>query len=136
MFNNIILKISILSFMTGIRHTDVRGISGGNPDCPPPVTCGDSPVGACGSASLRRHLRCFGSLAGNLADAPVRPCWAFPPMLCPGPDIPGKDPDKSYGNRDTEQPLKIAKNHTEHGRAAIFLTDRIFMPFLHETLRT
>ena len=46
--------------------------------CPPPVTCGDSPVGACGSASLRRHLRCFGSHAGNLADAPVRPCWAFP----------------------------------------------------------
>ena len=25
MFNNIILKISILSFMTGIRHTDVKG---------------------------------------------------------------------------------------------------------------
>ena len=41
--------------------------------CPPPVTCGDSPVGACGCASLRRHLRCFGSHAGNLADAPVRP---------------------------------------------------------------
>ena len=73
MFNNIILKISILSFMTGIRHTDVKGISSGNPVCPPPVTCGDSPVGACGSASLLRHLRCFGSLAGNLADAPVRP---------------------------------------------------------------
>ena len=46
--------------------------------CLPPVTCGDSPGGACGSASLRRHLRCFGSLAGNLADAPVRPCRAFP----------------------------------------------------------
>ena len=43
------------------------------PVCLPPVTCGDSPVGACGSASLRRHLHCFGSLAGNLADAPVRP---------------------------------------------------------------
>ena len=48
-------------------------ISVRNPVSPPPVTCGDSPVGACGSASLRRHLRCFGSLAGNLADAPVRP---------------------------------------------------------------
>ena len=31
-----------------------------NPVCPPPVTCGDSPGGACGSASLRRHLHCFG----------------------------------------------------------------------------
>ena len=46
--------------MTGIRHTDVKA-------------CGDSPGGACGSASLRRHLHCFGSHAGNLADAPVRP---------------------------------------------------------------
>ena len=51
--------------MTGIRYTDVRGISGGNPSCPPPVTCGDGPVGACGSASLRRHLRCFGSPPGT-----------------------------------------------------------------------
>ena len=59
--------------MAGIRRTDVKGISGGNPVCPPPVTCGDSPGGAYGSASLRRHLRCFGSHAGNLADAPVRP---------------------------------------------------------------
>ena len=73
MFNNIILKINILSFMTGIRLTDVKGISGGNPVCPPPVTCGDSPVGACGSAALRRHLHCFGFHAGNLTDAPVRP---------------------------------------------------------------
>ena len=63
--------------MTGFRHTDVKGISSGNPGCLPPVTCGDGPGGACGSASLRRHLRCFGSLAGNLADAPVRPCWAL-----------------------------------------------------------
>ena len=54
MFNNIILKINILPFMIGIRHTDVKGISGGNPACPPPV-----------SASLRRHLRCFGSHAGT-----------------------------------------------------------------------
>ncbi|MBO8477677.1 MAG: hypothetical protein IAB80_02095 [Bacteroidetes bacterium] len=38
---------------------------------------GDSPGGACGSASLRRHLHCFGFHTGNLADAPVRPCWAF-----------------------------------------------------------
>ena len=44
MFNNIILKINILSFMTGIRQTDVKGISSGNPACPPPVTCGDSPL--------------------------------------------------------------------------------------------
>ena len=88
MFNNIILKISILSFMTGIRHTDVKGISSGNPGCPPPVTCGDSPVGACGSASLRRHLRCFGSLAGNLADAPVRPCWAIPEIPSVHPQSP------------------------------------------------
>ena len=41
--------------------------------CLPPVTYGDSPGGACGSASLRRHLHCFGFPAGNLADAPVRP---------------------------------------------------------------
>ena len=30
--------------MTGIRQTDVKGISSGNPACPPPVTCGDSPL--------------------------------------------------------------------------------------------
>ena len=41
--------------------------------CLPPVTCGDSPGGACGFATLRRHLRCVGFPAGNLADAPVRP---------------------------------------------------------------
>ncbi len=46
--------------MAGIRHTDVKGISSGNPGCLPPVTCGDSPGGAYGSASLRRHLRCVG----------------------------------------------------------------------------
>ena len=107
MFNNIILKINILSFMTGIRHPQSPAVtapvghaaplrSAGTcaasvplqetsltlrcgPEglttfvCLPPVTCGDGPVGACGSASLRRHLHCFGSLAGNLADAPVRP---------------------------------------------------------------
>ena len=59
MFNNIILKINILSFLTGIRHTDVKGISSGNPVYLPPVTCVDSPGGACGSAVLRRHLRCI-----------------------------------------------------------------------------
>ncbi|MBO8470424.1 MAG: hypothetical protein IAB82_01355 [Bacteroidetes bacterium] len=65
--------------MTGIRHTDVKGISSGNPVCPeilsvhPQSPDGDSPVGACGSASLRRHLHCFGFHAGNLTDAPVRP---------------------------------------------------------------
>ncbi|MBO8477496.1 MAG: hypothetical protein IAB80_01140 [Bacteroidetes bacterium] len=48
-------------------------ISSRNPACPPPVTSGDSPEGACGSASLRRHLHCFGFPDGNLADAPVRP---------------------------------------------------------------
>ena len=67
--------------MIGIRHTDVKGISSGNPGCPPPVTCGDSPVGACGSASLRWHLRCFGSRGGNLADVPVRPKWALSEIL-------------------------------------------------------
>ena len=74
--------------MAGIRHTDVKGISSGNPGCLPPVTCGDSPVGACGFASLRRHLHCFGSLAGNLADAPVRPCWAFSEILAVHPQSP------------------------------------------------
>ncbi|MBO8478256.1 MAG: hypothetical protein IAB80_05165 [Bacteroidetes bacterium] len=34
---------------------------------------GDSPGGACGSASLRRHLHCLGFPDGNLADVPVRP---------------------------------------------------------------
>ncbi len=64
MFNNIILKINILSFMTGIRQTDVKDFF--QKSClSPPVTCGDSPVGACGSASLRRHLRCFGSYTGT-----------------------------------------------------------------------
>ena len=108
MFNNIILKINILSFMTGIRHPQSPAVTApvGHAAplrcagtcaasvpmletsltlrcgpvglatfvCLPPVTCGDGPGGACGSASLRRHLRCFGSHAGNLADAPVRPC--------------------------------------------------------------
>ena len=74
--------------MTGIRQTDVKGISSGNPACPPPVTCGDSPGGACGSASLRRHLRCFGFHTGNLADAPVRPCWALSEILSVHPQSP------------------------------------------------
>ena len=32
MFNNIILKINILSFMTGIRHTDVKDFFKKNTD--------------------------------------------------------------------------------------------------------
>ena len=64
--------------MTGIRHTDVKGISSGNPVSPPPVTCGDSPVGACGSASLRRHLRCFGAALLGPFRNPVSP----PPVTC------------------------------------------------------
>ena len=72
MFNNIILKINILSFMTGFLteilsvHTEILSVHPQSPD-------GDSPGGACASASLRRHLHCFGFPAGNLADAPVRP---------------------------------------------------------------
>ena len=65
MFNSIILKINILSFMTGFL-TEILPVHPQSPD-------GDSPGGACGSAALRRHLHCFGFHAGNLADAPVRP---------------------------------------------------------------
>ena len=65
MFNNIILKINILSFLTGFL-TEILSVHPQSPD-------GDSPGGACGCASLRRHLHCFGFPAGNLADAPVRP---------------------------------------------------------------
>ncbi|MBO8478628.1 MAG: hypothetical protein IAB80_07055 [Bacteroidetes bacterium] len=43
------------------------------PSVHPQSPIGDSPGGACGSASLRRHLHCLGSPDGNLADAPVRP---------------------------------------------------------------
>ena len=45
MFNNIILKINILSFMSGIRHTDVKGISSGNPVCPPQSPAVTAPSG-------------------------------------------------------------------------------------------
>jgi len=69
MFNNIILKINILSFMTGFP-TEILSVHPQSPD-------GDSPAGACASASLRRHLHCLGFPDGYLADAPVRPCWAF-----------------------------------------------------------
>ena len=62
MFNSIVIKINILSSLTEIRHTDVKDFlrksclfTLQSPD-------GDSPVGACGSAALHRHLRCFGSL--------------------------------------------------------------------------
>ena len=65
MFNNITLKINILSFMTGFL-TEIRSV---HPQSP----IGDSPGGACGCASLRRHLHCLGFPDGNLADAPVRP---------------------------------------------------------------
>ena len=63
MFNNIILKINILSFMTGIRHPQS-----------PAVT---APVGH--AAPLRSAGTCAALFPpGNLADAPVRPCRAFP----------------------------------------------------------
>ena len=45
--------------MTGIRHTDVKD-----------------------------YLHCFGFPAGNLADAPVRPCWALPEILSVYPQSP------------------------------------------------
>ena len=58
--------------MTGIRHTDVKDFF--QKSClSKPQSLRDSPVGACGSASLRRHLHCFGFPDGNLADTPVRP---------------------------------------------------------------
>ena len=91
MFNNIILKINILPFVIGIRHTDVKGISGGNPACPPPVTCGDSPVGACGSASLRRHLRCFGSHAGTSLTLRCGPDGPFRKSCLSNPQSPDGD---------------------------------------------
>ena len=47
-----------------------------------PQSLRDSPAGACASASLRRHLHCFGFPDGNLADAPVRPCWALLQKSC------------------------------------------------------
>ena len=50
--------------------TEIRSVHPQSPD-------GDSPGGACGCASLRRHLHCFGFPSGNLADVPVRPCWAL-----------------------------------------------------------
>ena len=65
MFNNITLKINILSFMTGFL-TEILSV---HPQSP----IGDSPGGACASASLRRHLHCFGFPDGNLANTPVRP---------------------------------------------------------------
>ena len=55
--------------MTGFL-TEIRSVY-------PQSPIGDSPGGACGSASLRRHLHCFGFTDGNLADVPVRPCWAL-----------------------------------------------------------
>ena len=73
MFNNITLKINILSFMTGFL-TEILSVH--------PQSLRDSPGGACGSASLRRHLHCFGFHIGNLADVPVRPCWALLQKSC------------------------------------------------------
>ena len=58
--------------MTGIRHTDVKDFFQKSCLSKPQSPDGDSPGGACGSASLRRHLHCFGFPSGNLADAPVR----------------------------------------------------------------
>ena len=48
--------------MTGIRHTDVKDFWEKSCMSKPQSPCGDSPGGACGSASLRRHLHCFGFL--------------------------------------------------------------------------
>ena len=81
--------------MTGIRHTDVKGISSGNPVCLPPVTCGDSPVGACGSASLRRHLHCFGFLPETsltLRCGPEGPSNLNPQSLRDSPLLRGATP--------------------------------------------
>ena len=81
--------------MTGIRQTDVKGISSGNPVCLPPVTCGDSPGGACGSASLRRHLRCLGSLTGTsltLRCGPEGPSHLNPQSLRDSPLLRGATP--------------------------------------------
>ncbi len=51
--------------MTGFL-TEIRSVHPQSPD-------GDSPGGACASASLRRHLHCFGFPDGYLANTPVRP---------------------------------------------------------------
>ena len=94
MFNNIILKVSILSFMTGIRHTDVRGISSGNPVCPPPVTCGDSPVGACGSGAALKGLPTYAvSRTGHTWKRPGQE------LREPGYGTTFKDSKKSYRTR-------------------------------------
>ena len=83
-FNYIRLIFNILTSTTGIRRLTLR-ISSRNPVCPPPVTCGDSPVGACGSASLRRHLRCLGSLTETsltLRCGPEGPSHPYPLGTC------------------------------------------------------
>ena len=91
--------------MTGIRHTDVRGISSGNPVCPPPVTCGDGPVGACGSASLRRHLHCFGSLPETSLTLRCGPEGPSRNPVCPPPVTCGDGPVGACGSASLRRHL-------------------------------
>ena len=63
---------------------------------PPPVTCGDSPVGACGFATLRRHLRCFGflpetSLTLRCGPEGLATFVCLPPVTC------GDSPGGAHG---------------------------------------
>ena len=56
---------------------------------------GDSPGGACGSASLRRHLHCFGSLPETsltLRCGPVGPSHLNPQSLRDSPLLRGATP--------------------------------------------
>ena len=87
MFNNIILKINVLSFMTGFL-TEILSV---HPQSP----IGDSPGGACASASLRRHLHCLGFPSGNLATlrcGPVGPSHLNPQSLRDSPLLRGATP--------------------------------------------
>ena len=61
----------------------------------PQSPCGDSPGGACGSASLRRHLRCLGSLTETsltLRCGPVGPSHLKPQSLRDSPLLRGTTP--------------------------------------------
>ena len=72
MFNNIILKINILSFMTVIRHTDVKDFCQKSCLSTPSHLAVTAPSGH--AAPLHSAGTCAALFpSGNLADAPVRP---------------------------------------------------------------
>ena len=101
MFNNIILKINILPFMIGIRHTDVKDFW--------KKSCLSTPshLSVTAPAGHAAPLRCAGTSTASVSltetsltfrCGPVGPCYLNPQPLRDSPLLRGATPSPSPGD--------------------------------------